>query len=413
VDINYVNQLLGAEITSNNVVKILRSLEVEIKNQKSKIKIKRGSTSLDQHGPKRSNLYLEVEIPTFRLDLKTQEDLIEEIGRIYGYEKIKPQAPKVEVKMPALAEDRKFARLVKRILAGKGFSEVYNYSFYSEHDANMAMLGDLQHLELANPMNPDQALMRVSLIPGILKNVRENIKRYKDISIFEIGKVYWPNKSTLPEEKNILVGAIHAEKKKYTKLKKQDTNFYEAKGYVDALLEMLGIDDFYFDTCEAAPADTPLALWHESRTAAIKIEGQDETIGYIGEINPLVLVNFEISKRVAVFELDMEKLRAVTEKENEYKPLRIYPDVMRDISMVSPGGVLVDEILQSVQAAGGDLVLDVDLFDIYDFNDGTSSYAFHIIFGATNRTLENAEVDKIMEKIVKALETDLKVKIRK
>lgn len=393
LNLNYTQNLLGEKIPAKIVVKILDSLGIKTDSA--------------------SDLRLGLQIPTFRLDLKTQEDLIEEIGRIYGYEKIKPQAPKVEIKMPPLAEERKFARLVKKILVGKGFSEVYNYSFYSQHNANLAMLGDIEHLELANPMNPDQALMRVSLIPGILKNVRENIKRYRDIRIFEIGKVFWPNREVLPEEKNMLAGAIHAEQKKYTKLKKQDTNFYEAKGYAEALLEMLGIGNFYFDTFEAVPADTPLGLWHESRTAAIKIEGAGETIGYIGEISPLVLVNYDIARRLAVFELDLEKLLKLAEKENEYQPIRKYPEVLRDISMIAPGGVLVDEILRTMQMAGGDLLLDADLFDIYDFDDGTSSYAFHLIFGAPDRTLENAEVDEIMRKIVNKLEKELKVKVRK
>lgn len=401
LDLNYVNKLLGENISASAVKKILISLGLQVTG---------------------FGLQVTVVIPTFRLDLKTQEDLIEEIGRIYGYEKIQPQAPHVPVRMSEINEERKFDRLVKNILTGKGFSEVYNYSFYSQHDANMANLGDLEHLELSNPASPEQAWIRVSLIPGILKNVRENLKRYKEIFLFEIGKVYWPafaetsadkSNSVLPEEKRMLVGAIHTERKINTKKMKQDTNFYEAKGYVDALLEMLGVDDYYFDSFESVPVDTPLSLWHESRTAAIKIEGREQAIGYIGEINPFVLANFDITKRVALFEIDLEEIQKITEKEMEYAPIRKYPDVMRDISMVSQGGILVDEILQAIQKAGGDLVLDVDLFDIYDFDDGSSSYAFHILFGAPDRTLESAEVDKLMEKIVGSLENELKLKVRK
>jgi phenylalanyl-tRNA synthetase beta chain len=391
LDLYYVNKLLGEKVPVSAVKKILTSLGLKVSGLVSQIS---------------------VTIPTFRIDLKTQEDLIEEIGRIYGYEKIVPEAPHVPVKMADINEERKFDRLVKNILTGKGFSEVYSYSFYSQHDANLANFGDLKHLELENPASPEQALMRISLIPQILKNVRENLKRYKEVFVFEIGRVFWMNNNVLPEEKRMLVGAIHTDRKINIKRIKQETNFYETKGYVDALLEMLGVGDYYFDSFESVPTDTPLALWHEGRTAAIKIEGVDETIGYIGEISPLVLANFDISKRVAIFELDLDKLQKVTAEETEYAPIRKYPDIMRDISMVSQKGILVDEILQAIQKAGGDLVLDVDLFDIFDFEDGTSSYAFHIIFGA-DRTLKNEEVDKLMEKIIQSLEKELKMKVRK
>ncbi len=154
-------------------------------------------------------------------------------------------------------------------------------------------------------------------------------------------------------------------------------------------------------------------LWHQGRSAAIKIEGSGEEIGYLGEINPLVLANFDIHKRVAVFEFDLEKLQKIAEEEREYEPLRKYPEVSRDISLIAPQGILVDEILQTIQKIGGNLVLDVDLFDIFDFADGSSSYAFHIIFGADNRTLKSGEVDEVMKKIISSLEKEMGVKVRK
>ncbi len=423
LDLNYVSKLLGEKISTKTIVRILNSLGVK--------------TRL---GGSASNWRLSLQVPTFRIDLKTQEDLIEEIGRIYGYEKIKPQAPLAPVQTPPVNNNRLFERQVKNILAGKGFSEVYNYSFYGRRNAGLAELGTIEHLELENPMNPDQVLMRVSLIPGILKNIAENLKRYEDIMIFEIGRAYWSasvplskasagkSDDILPEEERMLVGAVVLESnvkaKSYLprrlaslrsgqagKLKAE--SFYKAKGYIDALMDRLGIDDYYYDTFDAAPADTPITLWHQGRSAAIKIEGSGEEIGYLGEINPLVLANFDIHQRAAVFEFDLEKLRKTAEAEREYEPIRKYPEVVRDISLIAPQGILVDEILQTIQKAGGNLVLDVDLFDIFDFADGSSSYAFHIIFGADNRTLKSGEVDKLMEKIISSLEKELGVKVRK
>ena len=169
--LDYANKLLGETVPAGTVKKILRSLDLKVAG---------------------SGKNISVGIPTFRLDLRTEEDLIEEIGRIYGYEKIKSRAPLVSLQPAKINEKRIFARLVKDVLVSQGFSEMYNYSFYSQRDANLAQLGSLKHLELENPANPDQALMRVSLVPNILKNTRENLKYFREFEIFEIGRVYWP-----------------------------------------------------------------------------------------------------------------------------------------------------------------------------------------------------------------------------
>lgn len=361
---------------------------------------------------------LKVEIPTFRLDLTTQEDLIEEIGRIYGYEKIAPQAPLVSSAPAPANEQRVFARSVKNILVAGGFNETYNYSFYSQKDANLAQLGFVKHLELEAPMNPEQAFMRISLIPNILKNIRENLKNHKELHIFEIGRVYWPSENSkivLPEEKSILVGAMVLEKKSEKEMRydlRNASTFFEAKAVVDNLLAQLGIVDHYYDNFNGNPIDTPVSLWHQSRSAEIKIEGKEESIGYMGEINPFVLTEFDIHTRVAMFEINMEKLRVISEGEREFQPIRKHPVVVRDISMTAEKVVRIDDILENIQEAGGDIVLDVELFDAIDFADNSSSFAFHIILGADERTLGGKEVEEAMQKIMHALEKQLKVKIR-
>ena len=171
LDLSYADKLLGIHIAPKESKRILNLLGIKVSGL--------GET-------------ISAEIPTFRLDLKTQEDLIEEIGRIYGYDKIPTIAPAVSIKAAAINEKRVFARAVKNILASQEFSEVYNYSFYSEKDAQAAELGELKHLELEAPGSSDQALMRVSLIPNILKNISFNLKNFREIHIFEIGHVYLP-----------------------------------------------------------------------------------------------------------------------------------------------------------------------------------------------------------------------------
>lgn len=395
LDLSYADKLLGIKVPAKESKKILSLLGIKVSGMGNVVSS---------------------EIPTYRLDLNTEEDLIEEIGRVYGYDKVPVVAPLVAATPSPINEQRAFTRSTKDILVNLGFDEVYNYSFYSQKDADIAQVGILKHLELDAPMNPDQSLMRVSLVPNILKNVRENLKNFKHFNIFEIGKVYWSNGATLPEEKLLLTGAVVAEKKsaKEEKFDKRHASvFFEAKSHVDHMLSQMGIIDHYYDTFEASPLDSPLSLWHKSRSAEIKISSTGESIGFVGEINPFVLEGFDINTRVAIFEFDMEKLSKISEEEREFQPIRKHPVVIRDISLLAQSEVRVDDILRTIQNAGKELVLDVDMFDAIDFEDNSSSYAFHIILGANERTLAGKEIEEVMEKIITELEKELKVKIRK
>lgn len=395
LDLSYVDKLLGIAVPPKESKKILALLGIKVSGIGNVVSC---------------------EIPTYRLDLSTQEDLIEEIGRVYGYEKIPTIAPLVSVQPSPINEQRAFARSTKEILTGLGFDEVYNYSFYSKKDAEIVQLIELKHLELEAPMNPDQAYMRVSLIPNILKNVRENLKNFRQFNIFEIGKVYWPNGEVLPEEKMLLTGAVVLEKKntKDEKIdKRHQSSFFEAKSHVDHMLLQMGITDHYYDTFEGSPIETPISLWHRSRSAEIKIAGSGQSIGFVGEINPFVLEGFDVDTRVAMFEFDMQKLAEISEGEREFTPIRKHPIVVRDISMIAGENVRVDQILEVAQSSGGDLVLDIDMFDAIDFADNSTSYAFHVTLGANDRTLTGKEIDEVMESVMKALETQLDVKMRK
>lgn len=395
LDLNYLNNLLGTNVPISNCAKILESLDLEVKIKKN---------------------ILSAKIPTYRIDLKNQENLIEEIGRIHGYEKIIAKAPVINLTSAAVNEERAFTRSVKNILAAGGFYEMYNYSFYSIKDAELFNNNSSKKLELELPLSSDQTILRASLIPGVLRNVRDNLKNFKEFNIFEVGKIYLPIGRVLPEERQMLVGAIVLEKKSEKEIKydlRNASNFFEAKSIVDNLLAQLGIVDHYYDNFNGNPIDTPVSLWHQSRSAEIKIEGSEKPIGFLGEINPFSLDDFDIHTRVVVFEFDMQKLRVFSEGEREFQPIRKHPVVTRDISMIANKGVRIDEILMTIQRAGGDLVLDIDLFDAIDFEDDTSSFAFHIILGADDRTLIGKEVDGIMLAISGGLEKELEVKIRK
>jgi len=395
LDLEYVDSLLGEKIPVSASKKILTSLGFLVKG---------------------FGKNLSVTVPTFRLDVLTQEDLIEEIGRVYGYEKIKPVAQLVSIKPPVPNEKRLFVRNVKNILVGQGFSEVYNYAFYGPKESASARLQAFKHLELEAPMSLEHSILRVSLIPNLLKNVRENLKFAKELHLFEIGKVFLPSKEALPEEKNMLCGIVVLEKKpskKDSQNKIQQTPFFETKSFVDDLVLQLGITDQYYGAFEDGFEQISKAFCHEGRVSEIKISGSDQTIGCVGEVSPLVLADFDIDSRVAFFEFDLKLLQEVSSSQREFKAIPKYPNVSRDIAMVVSGGERVDEILEVIQSAGGSLLVDVDLFDIFDFADGTSSYAFRIMFSGGDRTLTSQEVDVLMQRITDKLENSLKVQIRK
>lgn len=393
LDTEYVKKLLGEEISLKEQIKILESL---------------GFSAKQLEEPK--DQWLAVEVPTRRIDVKTQEDLIEEIGRIFGYEKIKPAEPYGIIIPPRINEDRIFERQLKEMLVGFGMDEVYNYSFYGTNDAKNCGLDSIEHWELENPMNPEQQLLRINLVPELLRNASDNQRYFDSFRIFEIGRVYF-NKNGEPQEKNMLAGLL-VSKNKEEKLRGE--SFYEAKGIVDELAGRLGVEELYYDSYEPTPKDTTLAMWHPTRLAEIK-SGNCE-IGFIGEINPIVAGRFGIDGRVAAFEIDVEKLKLVSAAGRDFRPLGKYPTSTRDISMIIGEKITVADILKVVQLAGGKLVLDVDLFDIYENipeEAGKKSLAFHIVLGSDAKTLSTEEVDSVMKKITRELEKSLGAKVRK
>ena len=406
LDLEYVNSLLGEIIPKKEIIRILNLLGIGTTIQPYKVVCI---------------------VPTFRVDLKTQEDLIEEIGRIWGYEKIEPR-PLVEPIIPAkINEVLSFERRLGEISVGFGFDEMYNYSFYSEIDAKNCALDNVKHFELSSPMNPDQKYVRVSLIPNILKNIKTNLKNFESLNIFEIGKVYLCHpelvsgsgfrnefRMTGTEEKRMFVMAQVLEKDpvnfaeaKHGASKNAET-FYSIKGATENLLEKISVDENSISFNEVKLSKNHLA--HAGRSAEILVDG--EKIGMIGEINPLVLGKYKIGKRVAVCELDTEKLLKISQKELVYKALQKFPTITRDISMLAKGETKAIEIQKLIKKIGGDLVLNVSMFDVF-FKDGVTSFAYHIEFGAPERTLENKEVDEVMGKIVAGLEKELGLEIRK
>jgi len=389
LDLNHLNSLLGVNIQKERVKRILKNLGFKLQE---------------------SGSFLIVEIPTRRLDISIEEDLIEEIGRIYGYQNIPSVFPQASLVPPERNEEIFWENVCKNNLKEMGFCEVYNYSFLGEKEKEIFDLKKV--VELENPVSSFNKYLAPSLIPNLLKAVKENLKFFDEVKIFEIAKTFKKSKNTKNKvpgilEKKMLSGAL-------TRKGIKNEGFYELKGIIDSLFEELGISNVWYDDYGQTPEDSSSSIWHPKKCAEIKVAREE--IGFLGEIHPRVLKELQIEERVFVFDIDFEKLQRLASEEKEYQPISIHPSVIRDLSVLVPQGTKTVDILNKINSAAGPLVQDVDLFDVYEgggLPEGKESYAFHIIYQAKDRTLSSREVDKIHQKIIKALEENPEWEVRK
>ena len=337
-----VRNLLGVNIPDKEIINILKRLGFQVKGTKDK---------------------LQVAIPTRRMDISIQEDLIEEVGRIYGFEKIPSQLPEAVLVPSERSEDLIYQNKIKDILTNLGFTEAYNYSLVDKEE--------LGSVELANPVSIKQNHLRSSLIPLLVKNVKENKKSFERVRLFEIGKVFNLNGEKVNEKKK-LAGIISLEEKD-----KNSNEFYRLKGVIDTMFNRIGISNISYN--------------NSNDKAEIRIN--DELVGWTDEIE----------KGIAVFEMDFEKIVELATEERVYATPSKYPAMVRDISLLVDHRTKVVDVLNIINQAGGSLVKDVDLFDIYDSSE-RKSLAFHIIFQSDERTLTDKEVNQLQDKIIKSLE---------
>ena len=378
LDLSYLKSLLGVEIKSKEAEKILSNLGFK--------------TSFSKGA-------LTVAVPSFRLDVSLPEDVIEEIGRVHGYEKIAPVFPETAMIPPQKNEDAIWEDVCKDLLKSLGFFEVYNYSFISEKDLKNFRFNS-GVLELKNPLSQEFKYMRPSLIPRLLDNVRENSKYFGEINIFELGKIYSKGKVS---EKRCLAAMLFQKSGK-------DEQFYKAKGVVDWLLGGMGISEVWYRECRSFGR----LFCHPKKCADIMVS--NEAVGFLGEISSSLQEAKGVSGKTVAFEMDFEKLQNISTQEAVYQPVSKYPAATRDLAVLVPFGTKVESVLNRINAVGGPLIRDIDLFDIYEgkeLPEGKKSLAFRVIYQASDRTLSSEEIDSLQENIIRDLEKDPEWQVRK
>ncbi|TSA56822.1 phenylalanine--tRNA ligase subunit beta, partial [bacterium] len=341
--------------------------------------------------------YLLVSPPCFRNDVIIKEDVMGEVARLYGIDKIDSIIPQEILTLPLQNEFFEFRKQVKDWLKGYNLEEVYNYSFISEEDKdNLPNKWQQKLIEIENPTSALTKYLGPTLLVNFLKNINYNFRFADKIRFFEIGKYYFKNKENL-KEYFVLSGVLaHKEKSNNPSML-----FYEAKGIIEDLFNKFGIDkdNYSFKSLE----DTEYSLLLEQGIAIYK---NKDLIGVIGNPKRDLLKKYDCEGNSVFWEIKLLPLLEIVKEEREFQPLPKYPAIIRDISFIISQDILIDKILNIIQDVSPLNLEDVDLFDVYigeNLQSGSKSLSFHLTFRAEDYTLKNKEVDKEMEKIYKAL----------
>lgn len=378
-----VEKLLGVKIDTTEILKILNSLELKSELKEDTIDVK---------------------IPTFRGDISLEADLIEEVGRIYGFHNIE-SAPLIgTLTKGERNRGRKIEDIIKEELIGLGLNEITTYSFISPKAYDKINLPEesikRRYIELLNPLGEDYSVMRTTLTANMLEVLTRNYKHGVDSArAFEVGKVFIPQSlpvNNLPYEIKTLCVGMYG-----------NTDFFETKGIIESVFNRLGVKDFEYDI------EVNNQTFHPGRTA--NIIKDNHVIGIIGEIHPLVLENFGIKERVIIAEIDLDVVNILTNFTRKYKELPKYPAISRDIAVVVDRDLMIKDIEKDIKKNSNKLVEKIELFDVYTGSQipgDKKSVAYSIIYRANDRTLTDEEVSKVHNKIVNSLAENLKAELR-
>ena len=400
IDTEKINNILGLEIQEEYIINLLEKLEFEI---------------IEENNVKYAKA------PAYRTDVSRIQDLAEEVIRFYGYDNLKLTLPKVTVKEKKENIKLETKQKAKNLLVNYGYNQIITYGFVNLEDLKKAELDkDIygeDAIKVKNALGVDYEYMRTSLLPSMLHTIsfNENKKNF-NIKLFEISKIYQKasniSEGILPEEIEMLQMALtkqkesNKEKEKYSGMGYVNNPIFEFKSDVLRLLTVLGLNGAEIENY------TENNSFHKGKCAVIK-KGRD-IIGTFGAVNPRILSNFDIKQDVYVLELNLEKILVYLRKNLKAKEIGKFPEVTRDISMYVSKDIKYKDIESSIIKANKKLIEEVKLFDIYENENDKErkSIAVRITFRDNNKTLEENEINTVMDKVIKNLENNVKAEIR-
>ena len=374
-----INNILGMTISEKEILDVFRRLGF-------KATVKDG--------------VIVVSVPRRRLDISIKEDLIEEVGRIYGVNNIKGKLPNI---LPKMGSYDKCTRQIRNKMVDLGLNETLSYVLVPEADAKMFTKDDYETVKLLAPLSEDKNTLRHSLLVAIYKIYEYNKARNnKDVSIFEIGKAFQKKDEEYTETKKL---AALMSGEYYLGLDKKKVDFYVIKGVAEEILDYLGYNGRYsfVRNLEKTPDEL-----HPGQSAVISVN--NDIVGIIGKIHPKVEKD-----DVYVLEIDLDRLLSKRVGKMKYKEISKFPNIKKDLSIVVDKKISAQEIGMKIKKLAGSLLESSEVFDVYTgtgIEEDKKSISFALTFGKGDRTLTDDEINEVMDKIIAGLEKDIKAELR-
>ena len=371
IEITFKNicDVLGMQIPNEDILDVFRKLGFKYEVNEGNIK---------------------VTVPTRRLDISIKEDLIEEVGRIYGLDNIEGKLPTVPMKQGSVD---KLEREIRDKMIALGLNETMSYILVREDEADMFTADIFEKIKLLAPITEERSTLRYSVLTSLYKIYEYNRARNeKDIALFEIGKGFY-KKEEYGEDKKLAV--LMSGKYLLGIEGKKNIDFYVIKGVAEEILDYLGYANRY---SFVEPKKSPIQM-HPGQTADISVN--NDLVGMVGKIHPSME-----KEDVFVLEINLSKLLAKKTGNMKFKEISKYPSISKDLAIVVDKKVSADEIGKVIKKAAGSLLTNIEIFDVYEgagISKGKKSIAYSLSFGTLDRTLTDEEINNIMDKIIEAL----------
>jgi len=384
-----VNALLGTSLTMTTIKEALESVGITTKSAK------KGEALI-------------AEPPSYRPDIGMEADLIEEIARLTSYANIPSTIPKGAITPSTIGRPRKVKGVAREILTNLGLYEVINYSFVGEDAARVDGSESGSGIRLLNPLSEEQVLLRSRIFPSLLGNLRYNLNREtRNVRIFEIGRTFTAQDSQNRESESIsalLYGERYGTNWSHPR---GTVDFYDIKGLLESLLEGLLVESVSFKRAEGAP------FLHPGRSAVIVLGGEEA--GFIGEVHPTTLDDFDIEGEAFIFELSLDILAQHSKPFVHHGSVPRYPAVKRDISFLVDRTIDYDAISSYIMGIDEIIIEDVELFDVYcggNIPADKVSMAIRVVYRSKEETLTDGKVNQLHSTIVNELSDQFKLEVR-
>ena len=357
---------------------------------------------------------LEVGVPSFRPDIEREVDLIEEVARLYGYDRVPVTMPvgTVDAKLPSLRQ--RIQKTLRQTMVTGGFSEAMNYSFVSADSMDKIgiIIGDerLSQIKVLNPLSEDQSVMRTSLVPSLLETVSRNLNyRSSDFRLFELRPIFLTQGGDHECAEHLSLTAMMSGQREPEGWSQSSSSvdFFDLKGVVEEILAKVNIYNVFFDSSVSQP------YLHPGKSCQLMFGKQ--SLGFLGEVHPEILSKFDINQPVYLFELDVEKIIVAAGEHAKFRVLSRFPDVIRDSALLLDESITASQVMNIVHRSKIKSIESVNIFDLYTGKGvpvGKKSLAVRVCYRDMEKTLTEEEVSKSHDKLIRSLCHHLGAEIR-